>query len=76
MTEFISKTEVLRRTAISHSTLFREIRANRFPAPVKLTAGRVAWLASEVEEWAKERVAASRSQTEDPCNAENSKPLP
>lgn len=64
MTEFLSKAEVLRRTALSHSTLHREIRSTRFPSPVKITQGRVAWVASEVEAWAEKRVAESRSATQ------------
>ena len=60
MTEFLNKAEVMRRTALSHSTLHREIRAKRFPPPIKITEGRVAWVASEVQEWAERRVTESR----------------
>ncbi|TKB53081.1 AlpA family phage regulatory protein [Ferrimonas aestuarii] len=51
--------EVLGTTALSRSTLYRLILANRFPAPVELSGPRnVAWRSSEVSEWIESRQTA------------------
>ena len=47
-------------TGLSKSTLYELIRANSFPAPVRLGARTVAWVASEVNQWAAERILSSR----------------
>jgi prophage regulatory protein len=43
-------------TGLSKSSLYALIRANLFPAPVQLGPRMVAWVRSEVQEWAVERV--------------------
>ena len=43
-------------TGLSKSSLYALIRANSFPAPVQLGPRMVAWVRSEVQEWAAERV--------------------
>lgn len=48
-------------TGLSKSSLYALIRANCFPAPVRLGPRTVAWVRSEVRQWAAERVLASRS---------------
>ncbi len=35
----------------SRTTLWRDVRAGRFPAPVRVGANRIGWLESEIEEW-------------------------
>lgn len=45
---------------LSKTSLYALIREKSFPAPVRLGARTVAWLRSEVREWALERVRASR----------------
>jgi prophage regulatory protein len=47
-------------TGLSKTSLYALIREKSFPAPVRLGARTVAWLRSEVREWAIERVRASR----------------
>lgn len=54
--------EVQRTTGLSRSSLYRLIAEGRFPASIRLSEKSVAWLASEVDAWIAERVAASRSQ--------------
>jgi prophage regulatory protein len=41
----------------SQSTLRRKIKAGEFPAPIRLSAGIVAWRRSDVEAWIKAREA-------------------
>ena len=48
-------------TGLSKSSLYELIRANSFPAPVHLGVRTVAWVASEVKEWAAERILTSRT---------------
>ena len=47
-------------TGLSKSSLYALIREKSFPAPVRLGARTVAWVRSEVSQWALERVRASR----------------
>ena len=48
-------------TGLSKSSLYALIRAESFPAPVRLGPRTVAWVRSEVKEWAVERISTSRS---------------
>jgi prophage regulatory protein len=50
-------------TGLSKSSLYELIRANSFPAPVRLGARTVAWVRSEVTQWAAERILISRGAT-------------
>jgi prophage regulatory protein len=43
--------EVKERTGLSRTTVWREVRAQRFPEPVALTTHRVGWLEAEVQNW-------------------------
>jgi predicted DNA-binding transcriptional regulator AlpA len=47
-------------TGLSKSSFYALIRVTSFPAPVRLGARTVAWVRSEVKQWALERVRASR----------------
>lgn len=47
-------------TGLSKSSLYALIGEKRFPAPVRLGARTVAWVRSEVRQWALERIRASR----------------
>jgi len=58
---FLRLPEVKTMTGLSKSSLYALIRAKSFPAPVQLGPRTVAWVKSEVRQWAVERVTASRS---------------
>ena len=47
-------------TGLSKTSLYALIRANSFPAPVRLGPRTVAWVRSEIREWAAERVLQSK----------------
>ena len=54
--------EVVRRTGLAKTTIYREIRRGKFPAGVHYGFGpRVRWIASEVDGWVQEKVRAARS---------------
>lgn len=60
---FVRLPEVKAVTGRSKSSLYDLIRANNFPAPVRLGPRTVAWVKSEIKQWAAERVLISRSTT-------------
>jgi|TARA_R110000803_G_scaffold88774_1_gene155725 prophage regulatory protein len=52
MARLITAKEVLDLTGYkSRTTLWRKVRANVFPAPVKLPGDAVRWREQEVQEW-------------------------
>ncbi|HAF43524.1 MAG TPA: hypothetical protein DCK83_00905 [Gallionellaceae bacterium] len=48
---YLPLTSVKQRCTLSTSTIYRLIKKNLFPAPVRLSPGRVAWRESDVEKW-------------------------
>jgi prophage regulatory protein len=58
---FLRLPEVKAVTGLSKTSLYALIREKSFPAPVRLGPRAVAWVRSEIKEWAVERVQASRS---------------
>jgi prophage regulatory protein len=63
---FLRLPDVKLLTGLSKSSLYALIRANSFPAPVRLGPRTVAWVRSEIQQWAAERVLKSRSTTSHP----------
>jgi prophage regulatory protein len=57
---FLRLPEVKAVTGLSKSSVYALIRERGFPQPVRLGARAVAWVRSEVRQWAAERVNASR----------------
>jgi prophage regulatory protein len=58
---FIRLPEVKAVTGLSKTSLNALIKEKSFPAPVRLGPRAVAWVKSEIRQWAVERVQASRS---------------
>lgn len=48
---YLREEQVLEVTTLSHATLWREIKAGRFPRQVRLSPGRVGWRVSEINTW-------------------------
>lgn len=61
---FLRLPEVLARTGLSRSTIYVRLDQGRFPRPVSLGARAVGWIESEVDEWIRKRIVASRSDAE------------
>lgn len=57
---FLRLPEVKQITGLSKSSLYALIQEKSFPSPVRLGARTVAWVRSEVRQWALERIRASR----------------
>lgn len=51
---------VVARTGLSRSTVYLRVSQNTFPRPVTLGGRAVGWIESEIEEWIKQRIDASR----------------
>jgi prophage regulatory protein len=62
MIELLKRPEVERRTQLSRSSLYLLMSKGRFPAPIKLSERAVAWRASDVDEWIRQRIEASEGR--------------
>ena len=60
MQRFLKLSEVINKCTKSRSTIYSEIKAGKFPAPISIGARSVAWLSSDIETWMEARVKASR----------------
>jgi predicted DNA-binding transcriptional regulator AlpA len=58
---FLRLPDVKAVTGVSKTSLYALIKEKSFPAPVRLGPRAVAWVKSEIRQWAVERVQASRS---------------
>lgn len=54
--------DVLNRTGLSRSTLYRRVDDGTFPAPINLGPRAVGWPESEIQTWIEQRIAESRDQ--------------
>jgi prophage regulatory protein len=50
--------ETAKIAGLSRRTVYREVKAERFPKPVQLSIRRVGWRESEVDAWIKARRSA------------------
>ena len=51
--------EVRLRVGLGTSTVYRYLAEGKFPRPVQIGGGRVAWLETDVDAWIVDRVEAS-----------------
>jgi len=54
---FLKLPDVCKKTGLSRSTVYKQIKAGTFPKQIKLTKHSSAWIASEIQEWANDVVA-------------------
>jgi prophage regulatory protein len=55
--KLVRRPEVLKRVPFSNATLHRKVTEGTFPAPVKIGARAVAWLAEEIDVWERKNIA-------------------
>ncbi|MEM7665060.1 MAG: AlpA family transcriptional regulator [Pseudomonadota bacterium] len=55
MRRFIRLREVLHRTGLGRSTVYRWMDEGRFPKSVRLGGRSVAWIEHEIDEWLQDR---------------------
>lgn len=54
--------EVLRRTGYSKAWIYRLLKDNQFPKPIKIGSRAIAFVESEVDDWINQRIAESRGE--------------
>ena len=59
---FIRLSEVLRRTGYSKAWIYRLLKENRFPRPVKIGSRSIAFVENEIDEWINQRIAESSGE--------------
>ena len=59
---FIRLSEVLRRTGYSKAWIYRLLKENRFPRPVKIGSRSIAFVENEIDEWINQRIAEPRGE--------------
>jgi prophage regulatory protein len=47
----LSPKDVERQTSLSRTTLWRKVKEGSFPKPLKISANRIAWSSSDLEQW-------------------------
>ncbi|KVW93330.1 helix-turn-helix transcriptional regulator [Thiobacillus denitrificans] len=60
MVNIIRLPDVMARTGLSRSSVFLKVKTGDMPPPIKLGVRATGWVAEEVDNWIKQRVAASR----------------
>lgn len=55
---YLTLEEVQARVKLSKVTIYRKVKAGTFPAQYELSANRVGWRESEINEWCESRVKA------------------
>lgn len=63
MVNIIRLPDVMARTGLSRSSVFLKVKTGDMPPPIKLGVRATGWVAEEVDNWIKQRVAASRPTT-------------
>lgn len=53
---FLKLKEVMEKTALSRSAIYRKMNDGEFPQSVSLGERAIAWVESEVDEWMEERL--------------------
>ncbi|MBA0216222.1 AlpA family transcriptional regulator [Escherichia albertii] len=61
-TKLIRISEVIDRTGFCRAWIYRLIKNNSFPSPVKTGERSIAFIESEVDQWIEEKIFYSRNQ--------------
>lgn len=59
----LRRKQVEARIGLSRSTIYDGVNAGTFPKPINLGRQSVGWIEAEVEQWLRERIAASRNHS-------------
>ena len=57
MTKFLRLPAIIEATGLNRSTIYEMIDKGSFPKPCKIGARAIAWPATEIDQWAAERMA-------------------
>ena len=56
--ELLRREEVEKRFGVSRSWIYNQMRAGRFPEPIKISLRAVRWRVVDLDKWARERPVA------------------
>lgn len=59
MSKMLRLPEVMERTGLKRSTIYKWLNEKSFPQPVKLGARLIAWREAEIEEWIATRTSVA-----------------
>ena len=51
MSTIIDLNRVIEKTTLSRRAIYNHVEAGTFPAPIKVSARRVAWVEAEIDAW-------------------------
>jgi prophage regulatory protein len=57
----LRRKQVEARVGLSRSTIYGAVNAGTFPKPINLGPQSVGWIEAEIEQWLRDRIAASRN---------------
>ena len=60
--KFLKRPDVQAMTSLSRSSIYALMEQGKFPKQIKLSERSVAWIESEIQDWLKSRVSASRQE--------------
>lgn len=58
----IRLSDVMKRTGYSRAWIYRLLKEERFPKPIKIGIRSIAFIESEIDEWINQRILASRQE--------------
>ncbi|HEF4887331.1 TPA: AlpA family transcriptional regulator [Klebsiella oxytoca] len=61
-TTLIRLPEVIKRTGVSRTTIYRLINKKSFPSPIKISEKTIAFVESEVNDWIEKLIHSSRNK--------------
>lgn len=64
MSQILKLSEVKLISGLSASSVYRGAANGTFPKPIKLSERSSGWIKSEIDQWLKERIEASRNDSE------------
>lgn len=60
--------DVIKKTGIQRTNLYRQVKAKTFPAPISLGAKAIGWIESEVDTWIESRMDARCQEVDAEAN--------
>ena len=59
-TVILRKSEVISRTGLPNSSLYRLMQEGKFPRPISLSTRSVGWVDSDVDDWIQKKIVESK----------------
>lgn len=62
MNRLLSLRRVCEMTSLGRGTVYALVKRGEFPAQIRVSSGRVAWIAEEIEQWIDWRITETRNR--------------